>query len=97
MTHGAPAKPGGGHIFCHWCWTPFLPKLTGGRPRRFCGTKCRNAYFRQHQVRGGTAYPLLMEWRRTRGKRKGVLAELAALVDQWIEEDRRKHREDPRG
>lgn len=90
MVHRQPEKPDGGHVFCHWCWTPFIPKAITGRPRRFCGERCKTAHFNQARTRGAQAYPLLLEWRRTRGKRKGLLGDLANLVDLWIEQDKRR-------
>ena len=58
----------------------------------FCGKTCRDRWWQQARVRGGAAYALLVEWRTTRGRRKGVLADLAHLVDGWLAEDKENDR-----
>ena len=54
----------------------------------FCSPTHKDLWWRKARTRGGQAYSLLMEWRSTRGKRKGLLGDLAWMVDQWIAEDR---------
>ena len=54
----------------------------------FCSKKCRQAFHRRAELRGGKAVALLIEWRVTRGGKKGILGDIAAVVDEWIKEDR---------
>lgn len=54
----------------------------------FCGKTCRDRWWQQARVRGGTVYQLLVDWRTTRGKKKGILGDLAFIVDGWIAEDK---------
>jgi len=30
---------------CPWCSRQFRPRITGGKPQRFCGSRCRLAFF----------------------------------------------------
>lgn len=53
----------------------------------FCSGRCRQTYHRRIERRGARAYELLLEWRRTRGK-KGILTKIAAEVDGWLKEDK---------
>lgn len=54
----------------------------------FCQAECRQAYHRRNEVRGGRAVELLIEWRTTRGGKKGILGEIARIVDGWIRQDK---------
>lgn len=74
-------------------------KLCGDRFKRlyynqeFCVDDHKYSFWKIARVRGGTVYPLLLEWRKTRkikGGRKGYLSDIAHIVDQWIIEDREK-------
>ena len=59
------------------------------RPEKlFCRNKCRYTWWRRKQIRGGQAVDMLIEWRATRGAKKGILADLAHMVDGWIREDK---------
>ncbi len=29
---------------CPWCNKPFLPRVGGGKPQRFCSTQCRTQF-----------------------------------------------------
>lgn len=55
----------------------------------FCSSDCRKRFWRIAAQRGRRAYELLIEWRATRGK-KGLLGDVAAEVDRWIAEDKKK-------
>jgi len=56
----------------------------------FCCSGHKAHWHRRAQVRGGQAYSLLMDWRKTRGGRAGVLSDIAHIVDGWIREDAQK-------
>ncbi len=57
--------------------------------RRFCHPNCKRSYHRRNEVRGATVVPLLIEWRKTRGKGKaGGITDIAEIVDRWVSEDR---------
>lgn len=71
---------------CKMCLVRFKPVRVD---QCFCGEKCRNSWNYRAASRGRAAYDLLVKWRRTRGKRKGVLSDLAFLVDAWLDDDRR--------
>ncbi len=70
---------------CKECGEDFRQKRAD---QVFCSMACRHKYHRRAQVRGGRAVELLLQWRKTRGK-KGLLTDLAAMVDGWIKEDRK--------
>jgi hypothetical protein len=31
-------------VFCPWCERAFSPRLTGGKPQRFCSVRCRREF-----------------------------------------------------
>ena len=53
----------------------------------FCQSGCRQKWHRRVEVRGGQAVEMLIDWRKTRGAKKGALGEIAHMVDGWIKED----------
>lgn len=71
---------------CKFCGDRFRQKR---HDQVFCGRRCRQTFHRRAEVRGGKAVALLIEWRRTRGGKKGILADIAHMVDGWISEDRK--------
>lgn len=95
MTHG-PAEAGGGarngappsdtpRRTCRFC----EGSLAGLDHRAlYCSTTCRERWWQRARVRGAQAYSMLIDWRLTRGGKKGILGDLAHLVDKWIQEDR---------
>jgi hypothetical protein len=48
---------------CPWCERPFTPRRTGGRPQRFCCSRCRRAFERElrawarNQIEAGEITP----------------------------------------
>lgn len=71
---------------CAQCKIQFRQKR---EDQRFCSKPHRQAWHRKQQARGGPAVELLIAWRASRGKKAGVLAEIARMVDKWIKEDRK--------
>jgi len=71
---------------CRLCGEEFRQKRND---QRFCETACRKKYHRNIEQRGGRAVEMLIEWRNSRGSKKGALTKIAALVDSWIREDRK--------
>ena len=69
---------------CKQCGTQFRQKR---EDQKFCSPAHRQKWHRKQQSRGGPAVELLISWRETRGGKKGVLADLARMVDGWIKED----------
>lgn len=61
----------------------------GRRDQIFCTSSCRQKWHRRIELRGGAAVEKLIDWRKTRGSKKGALGEIAAMVDAWIMEDRK--------
>ena len=101
MTDGTPVEPAdkrsgtptedGAPKGCLSCGG----SLAGKRhDAKYCSNFCRNKWWRTAEVRGAQVYQLLIEWRTTRGNRKGVLGDIAHVVDKWISEDRDKNRGD---
>lgn len=72
---------------CRECATRFRKKR---HDQIFCHPNCKKAWWRRAEDRGKQAYPMLMEWRRTRGTKKGVLSDLAHLVDGWVADDKER-------
>lgn len=70
---------------CKECGDAFRQKRTD---QIFCQSACRKMWHRRTELRGGAAVEKLIEWRITRGSKKGILGEIAAMVDGWIKEDR---------
>jgi len=70
---------------CRFCGDEFRAKR---HDQVFCGKAHRQAFHRRAELRGATAVELLIAWRVTRGGKKGILGEIAAVVDGWIKEDR---------
>lgn len=60
--------------------------------QEFCSGLHRREFWSQAAQRARSVYPKLMDWRKTRGKAKGLLGDIAAEVDQWIAEDKEKSR-----
>ena len=54
----------------------------------FCQSSCRQKWHRRVELRGGAAVEKLIEWRVSRGSKKGALTEITAMVDGWIKEDK---------
>jgi len=54
----------------------------------FCSKEHRQKFHRRAELRGAKAVELLIAWRVTRGGKKGILGEIAAVVDGWVKEDR---------
>lgn len=71
---------------CAQCGIEFRQKR---EDQRFCCKPHRQKWHRKQQVRGGPAAELLIVWRKSRGRKNGVLAEIARMVDKWIMEDRK--------
>ncbi len=71
---------------CKECGVEFRMKR---EDQKFCSSVHRAKWHRRQQARGGPAVELLIAWRVSRGSKKGVLAEIARIVDKWIKEDRR--------
>jgi len=69
---------------CRMCGDDFRQKRID---QTFCQPSCRQKYHRRIELRGGKAVELLIKWRKTRGK-KGLLSDIAAMVDEWIKEDK---------
>jgi len=70
---------------CKECHEDFRQKRND---QKFCDAWCRQKWHRRVELRGGKAVELLISWRVSRGK-KGILGEIAAMVDEWIKEDRK--------
>lgn len=70
---------------CRECAELFRQKR---RDQVFCCNACNRKFYRRKEIRGAKAVEKLIEWRKTRGGRKGVLTELAEITDGWIREDR---------
>jgi hypothetical protein len=65
---------------------------TARADKRFCSASCKRRYWHKAEQRGAQVYDLLIRWRRRRhepGGTKGILGQLAHIVDGWIQEDRR--------
>lgn len=70
---------------CRECGNGFRQKR---RDQVFCRPACNRKFYRRREIRGATAVEQLIAWRKTRGAKKGALTEIAAMVDEWIREDR---------
>jgi len=70
---------------CRFCGDEFRVKR---QDQVFCSRQHRQAFHRRAEIRGAQATELLIAWRVTRGGKKGILGEIAAVVDGWIKEDR---------
>jgi hypothetical protein len=57
------------------------------KDQRFCSVKCQRAWHHKMNTRGAKVYPLLYEWRRTRGK-SANMTEICRILDAHIREDR---------
>lgn len=61
--------------------------------RIFCTPICKRAYHRRNELRGAAIVPKLLEWRMGRHKKGGggaTISDIAAMVDGWVEDDRRR-------
>ena len=59
---------------------------------RYCSRLCHDRHKARKARRAAAIYDLLIEWRTTRGAKKGALGEIAHQVDGWITKDKeRKH------
>lgn len=66
--------------------------------QRFCPrSACKRNYWRRAEVRGAQAYEALVKWRLSRGQGTGKrsISDLARIVDDWIDEDRKDGRPTP--
>lgn len=70
---------------CRLCGGDFRQKRAD---QVFCKPAHRKTFHRRAELRGAKAVELLIAWRMTRGGKKGILGEIAAVVDGWIKEDR---------
>lgn len=74
---------------CRHCRGPLKPQGPTGRYQTdFCSKRCTRAWWSMARRRGGQVYRDLIEWRTTRGKKKGAIANIAHVVDGWIKEDK---------
>lgn len=68
------------------------PVTTGQRmTKTFCSPACKNQWHARSKARGQSAVPLLMAWRKTRGRgptAKRAFQELCAAVDRMNAEDK---------
>lgn len=71
---------------CKECGRVFKPIRVD---QEFDTPECRKIWHKKASRRGGQAYQALMLWRKSRGRKKGLLGDVTALVDRWIDEDRR--------
>ncbi len=72
---------------CKECRNPFP---TTRLDRAFCSTSCRRQWCNRQKVRGGQLYDLAMKYRDER--KKGAFSYLIALIDRYLDEDRRQGR-----
>lgn len=70
---------------CRFCGDEFRAKRID---QVFCTGKHRQAFHRRAELRGAKAVEMLIAWRVTRGSKKGILGEIANIVDEWVKEDR---------
>lgn len=72
---------------CKWCEVSFQPVRLA---QDFHSDTCRRKWWSLARGRAGQIYELAYRWRKHRkdGKGKGLLSEIAHIVDQWIIEDR---------
>ena len=76
---------------CRMCGAQVRRLKPRGRSRtEFCSQECQRKWWVIAKQRGGQIYKLLIEWRTTRGTRKGVVGDMAAMIDGWISEDKAK-------
>ena len=56
--------------------------------RVFCSHRCNRNFWSRCQKRGGVLYPMLVKWRKSRGKdRSATLSDICAILDNQIAED----------
>jgi hypothetical protein len=92
MTPSDP-KPGAPR-YVPASYPPRKCKLCGGdyQPHRadqgYCCAEHRIAYNALASRRGLQVYDALIRWRKSRGKKKGLLGDITHIIDGWIDEDR---------
>lgn len=80
---------GSGKATCRHCGGPLKRQGATGRIQTdFCSKRCTTAWWSMARRRGGQVYKELIDWRTSRGKKKGALANIAHIVDGWIAEDK---------
>lgn len=71
---------------CKFCGAKFIPSRAH---QEFCTRGHRIEFHKIAAARGGQVYEKLMRWRLSRGRQKGLLGDVAAVIDGWIDADRR--------
>lgn len=76
---------------CDWCGAKVKPGKT------YCNDACRTAYNNLIARQGKRVMQRLKLWRKYRGRKgtrgAGVIGEIATIVDETLEEDRKRHEE----
>lgn len=75
---------------CPECHGTFRQKR---KDQIFCQHTCNRRFYARKGRRGAKAVDMLKEWRETRGSKKGVLGDIAHMVDGWIRDDKEAGRE----
>lgn len=70
---------------CRDCGKSFRMKRTD---QVFCLPRCNRNFWSRCQKRGGVLYPMLVKWRKSRGRdRSATLSDICAILDNQIAED----------
>lgn len=86
---------------CPECGTIFSPPAKGpGQHQEFCCDAHRIAFKNREKAHGSVLITVAKAWRRARGSGeigKAAFAEMTAILDQLLEEDRKAERKLPEG